>query len=177
MSHYTINSFMRNQLPEHIDPWSLTGQSLCGAVALTGMTRLRELVHAMHGKATVDLRFGRDEQALHTIEGAVEAVVELICQRCMQPYRCTLKTRPRLGLLLSEHQAQSLPADYDPLIVVDGLDLTELVEDELILALPLIPRHPDGVCVLPLLGSAPAAESDTRRPFADLGRLLRPDGE
>jgi uncharacterized protein len=52
-----------------------------------------------------------------------------------------------LGLTRSPDEAAQLPADYEPLIVTgETLQPLELIEDEVLLALPYIPTHPEDVC-------------------------------
>jgi uncharacterized protein len=171
-----IAGFMHDPIPSSVDPRLLAqaGSRLHGTVSLEGMTRLAGMVHALDGVADVELCFSIDEQKRFHIDGTIEARVELICQRCLQAFGQNLSTQPKLIVLVEEDQAATLPAEFDPLVVERFLAPAVLVEDELILALPLIPRHEAGQCV-PLLDDAPETVSDdrVRHPFADLGRLLR----
>ncbi|MEO7245578.1 MAG: DUF177 domain-containing protein [Rubrivivax sp.] len=117
-----------------------------------------------------------------------QADVLLTCQRCLQPLLERLAVDRTLRFVATEEEAERLDeeADDDVLAVPPrGLDLPALVEDELILALPLVPRHE--VCPQPLPGAAGVVEggSDnaapaTRRPFEALRSLRLPnpgDGE
>lgn len=174
-----IARFMHDPLPSTLDPWLLAraGSRLSGVVPLAGMTRLAEMVHALGESAEVELCFGVDEQKRFRIDGFIDARVELICQRCLQPYECRLAARPKLVVLVEEERAATLPAELDPLIVDQVMAPVALVEDELILALPLIPRH-EQTCSLPEMPQGKASPEadrpgDTRRPFAELGQLLR----
>lgn len=100
--------------------------------------------------------------------------VSLTCQRCLQPLAQPLVVHTALRFVEGEDRAESEDesSEEDVLALGPSLDLHELVEDELILALPLVPRHPD--CELPL--PAPAAEGDASTPFAVLERLRRERG-
>lgn len=73
----------------------------------------------------------------------VEAPVWLSCQRCLQPLAVDLALDRRLRFVHGESQAAALDAesDDDVLALSRSLDLRELVEDELLLGLPLVPRH------------------------------------
>ena len=73
----------------------------------------------------------------------VQAPVWLTCQRCLQPMAVGLALDRRLRFVHGESQAQALDAesDDDVLALPRWLDLRELVEDELLLSLPLVPRH------------------------------------
>ena len=80
----------------------------------------------------------------------VDTAVWLTCQRCLQPYRLALALDRRLRFVRGEAQAEALDAESedDVLALSRSLDLRELIEDELLLALPLVPRHE--VCPQPL---------------------------
>ena len=71
------------------------------------------------------------------------APVWLTCQRCLQPLALTLTLDRRLRFVVGESQAEAMDAELedDVLALPRWLDLRELVEDELLLALPLVPRH------------------------------------
>lgn len=108
----------------------------------------------------------------------VQAPVWLTCQRCLQPMNTTLVLDRRLRFVHGESQAEALDADSDDdvLALSRSLDLRELAEDELLLALPLVPRH--DICPQPLpvpirleaeagLDADLAAGLDTMRDQAD----------
>ena len=79
-----------------------------------------------------------------------QAPVWLTCQRCLQPMSAPLALDRRLRFVQDEAQAEALDADSDDdvLALSRWMSLRELVEDELLLGLPLVPRH--GVCPQPL---------------------------
>lgn len=105
----------------------------------------------------------------------------LTCQRCLQPVEVPLALDRRLRFVRGEAAAEALDAEIedDVLALTRSLDLRELAEDELLLALPLVPRH--AVCPQPL---PMAAEADTLdgevpekpNPFAVLQSLKKPGG-
>jgi uncharacterized protein len=106
--------------------------------------------------------------------------LQLTCQRCLQPMTVVLDVRPSLRFVHGEAQAEALDedSDEDVLALTPSLDLLPLVEDELILALPLVPRHE--ACPQPLPMSAGedelAADEDGEHAFAGLASLLRDGG-
>ena len=79
-----------------------------------------------------------------------DAPVWLTCQRCLQPMKEPLVLDRRLRFVHGESQAEAMDAESEDDVLALGrwLDLRELVEDELLLALPLVPRH--AVCPQPL---------------------------
>lgn len=105
------------------------------------------------------------------LDARTEVVLE--CQRCLQPMRVHLEVDRRLFFVDGENAAEALDAesDDDVLAISPSLDLRGLVEDELLLALPLVPRH--DACALPLLpgvAETPAEEA-AAHPFAGLAAL------
>ncbi|HEX7639285.1 MAG TPA: DUF177 domain-containing protein, partial [Burkholderiaceae bacterium] len=73
----------------------------------------------------------------------VEADVVLQCQRCLQPVAEQVHVDRRFRFVADEATAAALDdeSEDDVLELPRALDLRELVEDELLLALPLVPRH------------------------------------
>lgn len=99
--------------------------------------------------------------------------VALQCQRCLQPVTEALIVDRRFRFVRSEAEAERLDeeSDDDVLVLEPRLDLTALLEDELILGLPLVPRHL--VCPMPLLppGAVLAQDESAPHPFAALAAL------
>jgi uncharacterized protein len=103
------------------------------------------------------------------------------CQRCLQPVASPLALRRSLRFVRGEDEAARLDAECedDVLALERSFDLQALIEDELLLALPLVPRHEQ--CPQPL-AVPPQSEDDEvpprENPFAALARLRRrPDGQ
>jgi uncharacterized protein len=104
---------------------------------------------------------------------------QLTCQRCLQPVACEIALDTSIRFVPDETTAERLDAefDYDVLASDRPLDLRELIEDELLLALPLVPRH--DACPEPLAAdpaqALPAQADDhdapAEHPFAALAAL------
>lgn len=100
--------------------------------------------------------------------------VWLVCQRCLAPCELSLEVRRSFLFAADEAQAEQLDEDIeeDVLAMTRNLDLRELVEDELILAMPIVPRHEH--CPQPLVkepSAAAALEEPKPNPFAVLETL------
>jgi uncharacterized protein len=141
---YIISPLMQTRLPEKFNVWKL-GTTRCrwqGTLSLAQTPRLTSLLSATQGSVAVELETGVDEQNIRFIAGHLEVTVEMICQRCMVPMHLPIVADLRLGALPSEARLDELPEDYEPLLVPEGeVRIADLVEDELILALPLVPKH------------------------------------
>ena len=166
------------------DPRSLDVTAFCrqdgqlqGDWPLSAMPRLAAGVQALKPGAQASwsaqgslrpVTGGPAEVWLH-MQGRAE--VSLECQRCLQPMTELLEVDRRFRFVRHEAEAAKLDeeSEDDVLALPQRLDLHELLEDELILALPIVPRH--GVCPQALpLAAEPEAEV-APNPFAALAAL------
>lgn len=97
----------------------------------------------------------------------VAALAWPICQRCLQPFSTPIELERALRFVATEGEAEALDAESedDVLALSPSFDLIDLVEDELVLAWPLVPRHAQ--CSQPEHDSGGAAPGDAG-PFAAL---------
>jgi uncharacterized protein len=140
---------MSSRLPETVDPWRASSQDArySGTVALSELPRIRDAVSVCEGQAEFSLEFGRDEKKRPLIKGYVKADLKLLCQRCLDHLVLPVDATLDLAVIEVPEEAERLPEETDPVWVEDGLlRLMDLVEEELLLAIPQIPRHPTGQC-------------------------------
>jgi uncharacterized protein len=106
------------------------------------------------------------------------AALDVTCQRCLQPVHVPMDVHRRILFVPGgEDAAAAVDAEReeDVLPLTRALDLRELVEDELLLALPLVPVH--AVCAEPLAAPDSATEEGgAPNPFAALAALKRGGG-
>lgn len=166
-------------LPEQVNPWLLAaeGGRLDGELALAALPRLAALLNHANGRVSVALAAGIDRRGLRFIRGRLRAEIELICQRCLGPLRLPMEAAVSLGLARGETEFDRLPDEYEPLLVPEGgIAVASLVEDELLLVLPQIPRHEDArECEANgyITSGAFAPDAEHRQPLAALASLLR----
>ncbi len=169
------------RLPVQIAPFKLArqGRLLQGSIELTRMERLAQALTETNGSVSVSLQFGIDEQGIHCATGHLNAEVQMTCQRCMKPMSVPVVTDVALGFVSSYEQGRNLSRDYEPCIVEhEPVNLAEIVEDELILALPIVALHEEQGCepVIETLQKAASEieQSDVKpNPFAVLSELKR----
>ena len=140
-------------IPEHIDPFRYAEQqlSLEGVIPVTQMARLQSNLASLDNVAKVKLQFGVDEQKVTYLSGHLDATLTLQCQRCMEPFNYEIISDFVLGVVKTLDEANALPEHYEPALATEGsLALRELIEDEIILNLPIIPRHEPDVCKVQL---------------------------
>jgi uncharacterized protein len=177
-----------DRLPVDDDPWAFE-------LPVTDVPRLAASLAGSDGvvRATVD--FARVDGVPRLHVGA-DVEVTLICQRCLQPMQLLLEGESQVALVENLAQADALPEDVEPVWVESRrVDLREVVEEELLLALPLVPMHEDGddecgaaadvagAVGMPMVAARSegsdedAVEGDvepvTQKPFAELAELLK----
>ncbi|TAK77470.1 MAG: hypothetical protein EPO11_02665 [Gammaproteobacteria bacterium] len=169
------NARMEKFIPEHIDPYRYADQALQvdGAVRISDMTRLSAALTSTEGRVMVHLHFGVDEQGITFLKGHLDATLSLQCQRCMEPLTCEIISDFVLGIVKNLDEENALPAHYEPAMAKEGsLALRELIEDEILLNLPIIPKHEPDQCKLklPLVDSG-WEEVKAKNPFRVLESL------
>ncbi len=134
---------MLDRLPHHIDPLSFAEKSkqLSGSIAIKDLARLSEILLDRSGDIEINLAFGKDGR-LAVIVGEIKANLVLQCQSCLERLELAVDQSFKLGVVSSMEQADRLDSDCEPLLLhAEKISLNELVEDELLLALPDFPRH------------------------------------
>jgi uncharacterized protein len=141
------------------------------------MERLAASLCDGEGTVFIDIRFQRDEQGHDMAVGDLTARLPVRCQRCLEAMEIAIATAVRLAFTDAEGETPP-PGGYDVVLLVgDTISLSDLVEDELMLALPMAPMHEDcpvGVWRRYLRDRAPSEAP--RKPFAELSRIRRPAG-
>lgn len=168
--------------PKLIDAgkWADRAATSDSLVPLRQFTRLLDGMLGSEGEVAAALRFDRDSRGIVHLGGRVETVVSATCQRCLAPVDVPLRADVDVFVLGDEAQAERLGEDEDYVVCDDGqLDLAELLEDELILALPLVTRHEDCVPQVDLVEAEPdpLPADKKENPFQVLASLRRPDTE
>lgn len=162
---------MSEQLPQRVDALRLaeSGRRLRGSLALEQLPRLGALLRNPSGCVSLDLEFARDEQGQACVNGGVWGQLQMTCQRCLGSITVAVHTDVSLDIVTSEAEWMRRGGAREPLIVgQEPTALADLVEDELLLAIPQIPMHPDGLCHAEI-DSAPAdGVTSAENPFAVL---------
>ncbi len=165
------------RLPVQIDPirYAETRRELAGPLALAKMARLGEALYDDAGEVQVRLHFGIDEEGFRYMRGTVSGELSLLCQRCMEPMAHHVELELSLAIVGNPTEAEALPSHYDPLMVGDQpLFLQDIIEDELLLALPIVPRHEEDCMVKVEQGSDETESGEPgagNNPFAELAKL------
>lgn len=151
-------------------------RSFNGSLPVAQLTRLTDALAAPDGTVSYDMEFGRDELGSAFLALRAQAEVSLTCQRTLDTFVWPVTIDARLGLITREEDEAGLPPGYEPLLLESAeLRPADVIEDELLLALPLIPVKP-GLEQSDLTWSTDPeqAEEPVRpNPFAALGSLKK----
>jgi uncharacterized protein len=168
---------MSADLPESIDAWrAVTARRIFeGEVPLSRFQRLRDGLVDVDGSCRFRLEFGRDAFGIATVSLLVEAGLPLECQRSLQRFVLPVRFEQQLGLIRNEREEAALPPETEPVLVAEDGKLCplDLVEDELILALPVVPLAPGTADAEAAEPSTPEPPDTEKRinPFAALAAL------
>jgi len=149
------------------------GMELHGQVAVAEMPRLQDVLASPEGQVGYVLRGLPSKNGKPMLELKLEGSCQLCCQRCLQGLLYPISTvshlvpvpeseLPESGELEDEDEMDYVPADAH-------MDVLNLIEDEILLGLPLAPRHELGVCK----AAMESPSNDEKNPFAILRGLKK----
>ena len=148
------------------------GEILEGFLSISDLPRLHDLLASVEGQVKYRLAGSLGPNREPQLELQAEGALMLRCQRCLEGVAHVLDVDGLLELvdeeaeLSSEALQENLEDDFRDFIPAQkDLDVVSLIEEEILLSLPVVPRHDN--CVLPDSGKAAAKDS----PFAVLAGL------
>lgn len=136
---------MSAPFPEIVDAWRMISarRSFNGSLPVAQLSRLCDALAAPDGTIAYDIEFDRDGLGVAYLALRAQGELTLTCQRTMEPFAWPVRIDTRLGLIAREEDEAGLPPGYEPLLLESAeLRPAEVIEDELLLALPLIPVKP-----------------------------------
>jgi uncharacterized protein len=144
-----------------------------GRLPLSGMPRLRPVLADAEGDCRFEVEFGVDALGMRYVEVRAEAELPLLCQRTLERFLHPVRIDQRLGLITDESQEAALPEGVEPLLLDASGELNPagLVEDELILAVPVVPIDPASAEIEAVWPDEAEEEDEKPNPFAALAAL------
>jgi uncharacterized protein len=151
------------------------GRQVDLAIPLERFERIAAHLANRDGMVTGSVALSRQEGRI-IADVTLAAQLTVLCQRCLKPMSLPIESSSRVALLESEEAALAVPPELETALALEGrMRLADLVEEELLLALPAAPRH-EGQCPdeerLEQLETQESISQPTQRPFASLGELL-----
>lgn len=162
-------------LPKQLDLRGLAarGVQIRGTVSPDDLPRLAESGIGIVDLGSAAFDFRRDEEARYVVAVSVEAKVVMQCQRCLSDMEVPISTASLMACVWTDEEAASLPATYEPLLVEDAADLSDIVEEEILLAIPVSPIH-ETECKSELQQAALAVEVEGLEKVEDTGERESP---
>jgi len=170
MQAFVIDAFTFSRLEEQRS----------GSILVADLPRLAEESANTIGELNWSLQGGKDSLGHAQLKLAVAGAVQLMCQRCLTPFAFDIDSESILILAKNEENADEIEAllDDDEVDVVVGsktFNIMDLIEDEVLLAIPQSPKH--AVCPdLPLASATTTAAIEVEvgkkeSPFAVLKKI------
>ena len=141
-------------------------------LALAQLPRLTDAGAQEGTRVRGELRFGVFEGHA-TVDTRVSGTVVLMCQRCLKP--CEVRVSEVAPLIVVTTDEDAVPAGFDPILGdAERLPVIEVMEEQLLLGLPLVAVHPPGTVCQRDAATEPGQDdvSDRQRPFENLRELL-----
>ena len=126
-----------------------------GFLAITDMPRLAKEVASINPgdgfawQMETHFEDSPGSEPLQILDLVLNGRLHLVCQRCLQDCAIDLDEKRHFILVASEAEADAYPLEdeeQEPLVASQHFNLLETMEDEVLLSLPLIPKHPEGFC-------------------------------
>ena len=168
-----IRRLMLPEQPQSIDPLHLAKnkEQIEGFLSLDSLGRLEEILLDNGGQVQYSLSFDFDASGICLIESKIGAKLSVKCQRCLDPMGIEIKKSSILGVYRNFDEFKKLKNDYEPFQLDEELIVVKtLVEEEVVLAIPLAPMHADKNCMNGMAAKA-LKKTKKRNPFSILKKL------
>jgi len=163
------------------------GLPLAGTTLLQNMERLAKETQGLDPDLTINWQAkaelrptagAPDQDDAVWLHLHAEATLPLICQRCMGPVPTSVEVNQWYRFVATEDiaMAEDDESEEDLLVMAPQFDLLELVEDELLMGLPLVPMHgecPQGAAPEVATDLVPNELAEKPNPFAMLSKLKK----
>ncbi len=169
------------KIPVTIDPIRAAAKKLDyeGIICKSDFSRLADMVDGIENDIEVRVSFYKDLSGLHVFEGTARTSVVMTCQRCLESMTLSLDAKFKYSSDETLLKQLELEDEFDcaELNSFGEVHLYDIIEDELILSLPLVAKHPEEVC--PAAGRIGTAGGDDieqdegNNPFRALGDLIK----
>ncbi|MES2354757.1 MAG: YceD family protein [Pseudomonadota bacterium] len=156
-----------------IKDFTRLGSVLVGDVKVSDLSRLQNLIVPGQEELRYELQGGFSARHEPQITCIMRGAISLQCQRCLGSFSYLVDIDATLVFVGSESELPAIEEEnesVDYMVAQEKLDLVDLIEEEVILALPFAPRHDEGECDEWL---EQEAASDKPSPFAALTKLKR----
>jgi len=151
------------------------GKEISGEVRVAGMPRLLDVLEYPEDTLRYMVRGGLDRQGNPFLDVSITGSCQLRCQRCLGAMGHPVKIKERLLLrdqasldALDSNVAGGEEEEFDSILADMQLDVLNMLEEEILLSLPIAPKHEPGVCQA---ADGESAHKEEKNPFAALAKL------
>lgn len=144
-----------------------------GKISIAGLGRLQDYLVGNCGELKYTVAGTLDKTAKPVLRITVQGSINLRCQRCLGELKHVLDLRTDLLLASNESELCRFDEDEstDVILAGSGMDVLALIEDEIILSLPISPRHVESECAIIKAGGGDIAGE--KSPFSALAQLKK----
>lgn len=164
---------MRERVTVNSNALAREHREVSGKLAIADLQRLHYVLFEPSGEVDYKLGGSVDKDGVAWLELHLDAKLSLLCQRCLGPMAFREQATRKFKLV---PQGQPLgdpaeePDDIEEIHAEEDLDVAALVEDEIILTLPMVAVHEDGKCAAP---RSDQDDGEKKSPFSSLSVLKR----
>jgi uncharacterized protein len=160
-------------LPQYFEPIRLAerGEAIVGDLVVSQMPRLRQSLHDDSGTVHVHISCEPAELGAIRIHGSLSTTLKVECQRCLGAFDLPLNVSIDARAMTETGSVAELDREADVIMLGEDnqVHVASLVEDELILSLPIAALHPAGQC--PAVAYQGVKTQQRENPFAALKQL------
>ena len=153
------------------------GQKISGEVAIAELPRLHDVLANQHGIISYTVQGVVDKQGSPALDVSISGSCQLLCQRCLNGLDYAIQLDAHLLLrnqasldALADSVAGGEEEEFDSILADAHLDVLDLLEEEILLSLPIAPKHEFGNCQAT---EGKEASEEEQHPFAVLAKLKR----
>ena len=163
---------MPSVLPQYIEPERLAadGEVLIGKIDQIEMPRLTSLVSSPDGEVSFSLVFCKGTHGEIQITGNLETTLTMQCQRCLSEMKFILDNPISISVIKNRNKIELINSDLEPILInEEKFLLLDLIEEEVILGLPIAPLPPQDACSVK--GQSNRHSVKKENPFTVLSKL------
>ena len=144
-----------------------------GKIKLAECVRLKDYLYDSQGKLEYKISGALDKNGRSILQVAINGAISVHCQRCLGELVHLLDLQTDIHLAENESELSRLDKTktIDGILAVSNLDILALIEDEVILSLPISPRHRENECSAQELTNSNSIGE--KNPFVALAKLKK----
>lgn len=161
-----------------VDPYlqARRARHMQGSIAIAKFERLVETLQRDDGEVEVDIEFSRGLGGKPQFKLALNATLVAECQRCLGEVCYPINSERTMLVVNDEAALEKVPEEFEPVLVEeDKLSLMSIIEDELLLSLPIMVKHDDCQMAIAVDDNDDEELEERVNPFAILSQLKTKD--